>query len=143
MSNVNAIRGHQITVQIGNGADPEVFTHTAQINTTRGVTLTATTESGELVDLADQSLPATTVAAVKATNIKVDGNGVLQSTDVKTYSDWLLSGEAKNVKVIAGNATFTGPFLLTQFQVSGERMSLVEAQITLEQADKITVTATV
>lgn len=139
MAIIEPVVGHQMLVQVGNGASTEVFTHPVIINTSRGVTFTANTESDELVDAADQSKPAVTVRRVSATDTKIDGAGMLSKSDVKVYLDWAVSGVAKNIKVLCGNATITGPYVLTSFQVSAERMKTAEVQITLEQAGAITI----
>jgi predicted secreted protein len=141
MTTITPVYGHQLTVQIGDGESPEVFAHPALINTTRGITFTTATESDELVDIGDQSKPAQTFRRARAFDTKIDGAGMVHSSSVKEYADWAVSGEIKNVKVAFGNAVATGPFILTSFQISGERAKTTEAQITLEQAGPVTITA--
>lgn len=144
MPNITPVIGHQMTVAIGNGATPtEAFAHPVLINTSRGIKFTANTESDELVDTANQALPATTVRRVSATDSTIDGAGMVHASDVKTYLDWMASAAPKNVKVTMGNATVTGSYVLTSFSVTAERMKTAEVQITLEQAGAYTITATV
>jgi hypothetical protein len=144
MPAITPVIGYQMTVAIGNGATPtEVFAHPILINTSRGVTFAASTESDELVDTVNQALPATTVSRVSATSVKIDGAGMLHAADVKTYLDWIASGLPKNVKCTMGNAIVTVPMNLTNFQVSAERMKTAEVQITMEQAGAYTITASV
>ena len=140
MALISTKRGFQIRVHIGDGESPEVFTASALINTSRGFTMTANAESAEIVDAADPSLPAETQRVVKSTDTKIDGSGIMHSTDVKTWMDWTLSGEAKNIKITGMGATLTGPYLLTSFSVSADNYTTAEVQVTLEQAATPTVT---
>jgi hypothetical protein len=144
MPSLTPVIGYQMTVAIGNGVTPtEAFAHPVLINTSRGFSATASSETDELVDTVNQALPATTVRRVSATDTKIDGAGMVHLPDVKIYLDWFTSGLPKNVKVTMGGATVTGPYILTSFQVSAERMKTAEVQLTLEQAGAYVITATV
>ena len=141
MASISSKRGYQISVAIGNGADPEVFTQSALINTTRGLTLTTNLNAAEICDATDQSLPAATQRFAQSTDSKIDGAGIMHSTDVKTWMDWWADGVAKNIKVTGMGATLTGPYFLSSFQLTAEREGAVEFSATLEQADTPEVTA--
>ncbi|HEY0011557.1 MAG TPA: phage tail tube protein [Allosphingosinicella sp.] len=143
MAYISPVLGDQLLVKIGDGAATEVFTHPALINTSRGVSFSTNVESDELVDLADQSAPAQTVRRVRSTDCKIDGAGMLHAPDTKEWLDWAQGGEIKNIKVTDGNWVITGPFVLTSFQVTGERLKSSTCQITLEQAGAVTITAAV
>lgn len=144
MAAIMSARGHQYTVQIGNGATPtEVFAHPALINTTRSLTMTVNTASAEVPDATNQALPATTVRVAQSTDSKIDGAGLLHTSSLKEYMDWAASGVAKNVKFTGPGATVTGPYILTSFQITGDRVEMVEATMTFEQSGAVTVTATV
>ncbi len=140
MALISTKRGNQIRVHLGDGGDPETFTYSALINTSRGFTITANAESAEIVDATDPSLPAETQRVTKSTDTKIDGSGIMHSTDVKTWMDWALSGEPKNVKIIGMGATLTGLYLLTSFSISADNYTTAEVQATLEQASTPTVT---
>lgn len=142
MPAITPVIGHQMLVAIGNGASTEVFAHPVVINTSRGIKFSASTESDELVDTVNQALPATTVRRVSSTDSTIDGAGMLHANDVKVYLDWLASGQPKNIKVTMGNATVTGPYVLTSFSVTAERMKTAEVQLTFEQAGAYTISAT-
>jgi predicted secreted protein len=138
MAYITPVLGEQLLIQIGNGASPEVFTAPNLINTTRGISFSTSTESDELIDLANQSAPAQTIRRVKSTDVKIDGAGMIHKADVYEWIDWANGGNIKNVKVTDGSWVGTGPFVLTSFQISGERRKSSECQITLEQAGAIT-----
>jgi len=138
---ITTARGHQYTVQIGNGATPtEVFAHPALINTTRGITLTVNAASSEVPDATNQALPATTVRVAQSTDSKIDAAGLLHTSSLKEYLDWAATGVQKNVKFTGPGAIITGPYILTSFQTTGDRVEMVECTMTFEQAGAITVT---
>lgn len=139
MARIQPIRGYDIVVQLGDGASPEVFSATATINTSRGITFTQNTESNELIDVADQSKPATTVRTVTSTDTKIDGAGMVHAPDMATWIEWSLSGEARNIRIYLGaDECYQGAFLPTSIQYQGERASCAEFSVTLEQADEVT-----
>jgi hypothetical protein len=142
MARITPILGHQVLVKIGDGASPtEAFAHPALINTSRSITISTNTETDELIDIADQSAPAAIHRRVRSTDLKVDGAGMIHSADLHEWLEWSLSGEVKNCKVDTSTSTITVPMVLTQFQVSAERVKTAECQITLEQASPPTLTA--
>ena len=142
MAAIVPIIGHEMIVQLGNGATPtEVFTASASINKGRGFTITAETESDELVDATDQSLPAVTTRRTTSTDLKFDGSGIVHKTDLTTWLTYASSGAQKNVKFITatGAPTITVPMICTSVQVSGERKKFVEISVTLEAAGAFTI----
>lgn len=140
MATITPLVGGQILVQVGNGASPEVFSHPALINTSRGFTITNATESDEIPDATDPLAVATTIRRTRASDTKIDGAGLVDTASVAEYMAWAASGEARNCKVQIGSTTVTAKYILTSFQVSGERVKASECQLTLEQASKPTFT---
>lgn len=141
MASISTKRGHQISVALGNGAVPEVYTVSALINTTRGLTLTTNLNAAEVCDAADQSKPAATQRFAQSTDSKIDGSGQMHSTDVKTWMDWWALGTSKSIKITGMGATLTGPYFLSSFSVTAEREGVAEVSVTLEQGDTPAVTA--
>lgn len=141
MAYITPVLGDTILVKVGDGETSEVFTHDALINTTRGVTFSTSTESDELIDLADQSAPAQTIRRVRATDCKIDGAGMLHSPAVLEWLEWAQGGTIKNIQITDGEWIIEGPFVLTNFQLTGERLKSSTCQITLEQAGAVTVEA--
>lgn len=142
MATIQPIYGHQIVVKIGDGGNPETFAAPALINTSRGVNFSTSAETDELMDVADPSAPAITVRRIRANDTSIDGAGMVHKPDLEEWLEWATTGVAKNVEVSIGGEggpTVRGPFLLTSFQISGERVKTVEVQVTLEQADKVAV----
>ena len=138
MAYINPVLGEKILVKIGDGATPtEAFAADNLINTSRGVTISTSTESDELIDLADQSAPAQTIRRVRTTDVKIDGAGMIHADDTFMWIEWATEGTIKNCQVTDGNWLGVGPFVLTSFQVSGDRLKSSTCQITLEQAGAI------
>lgn len=138
MAYIQPVFGQQLTIQVGNGASPEVFSAPHLINTTRGLSFSTAAESDELIDLADQGAPAQMVRRVKSVDIKIDGAGMVHKPSVLEFMQWVKSGLPKNVKVSDGSWTLTGPVLLTSFQITGDRLKSAECQLTFEQAGEMT-----
>lgn len=140
MATIAPVLGEKLLVQLGDGNSPELFSAPNMINTTRGVSVSTTAETEELMDLANPSAPAQTVRYVKATDVKIDGAGMVSKADGYDWLEWSLSGEVRNIKVTDGTWVLTGPFILSSYQVSGERRKSTECQMTLEQAGPVTLT---
>ena len=144
MSFVAVANGENILVQIGDGASPEVFAHDCLINGDRGINLTASTITNTVPDCTDPTLPSKTMRSVDAVDTSVSGAGKMHATSVKTWMDWLISGDPKNIRVknnTTGSWQVAGSYLLTAFSVNGTPKTNAEVSITLEQADAPTVSA--
>lgn len=140
MAYLTPVLGHEIVVKIGDGATPtEVFTAPNLINTSRGVQLSTETVTDQITDLDDHGLPAQTHRRVASVDTKIDGSGKLHIGATYEWLDWISNGDVKNIEVISTKAGFRGfgPFVLTSFQITGERNQMSECQITLEQAGPI------
>lgn len=142
MATIVPVMGEQILIKIGNGATPEVFAAPGLINASRAISFTASTETDQLVDLANQSAPAITVRRVTASDFKVDGEGMINKADVTDYLRWSQSGEACTAQITDGKWKIQGPVVLTSFSVTGERLKCSTCQITFEQAGAMVITET-
>lgn len=142
---VAAVAGEALLIKVGDGAGPEVFTAPALINAQRDLKLSTTEKAVEIPRVDTPGAPAKTVREITAIDWQLTGAGVLNSGDDKVYADWLISGAAKNVKIInsvTGGLTLTGSAVLTDFQVTGNRGDKVQVQMTLKGADLPVSTAT-
>lgn len=138
MSYIKPVLGETILVKLGDGSSPEVFTAPNLINTSRGVSFNTSTESDELLDLENQSAPAQTIRRVRSVDCKIDGEGMLHSEDVAEWLAFAQSGEIRNVQIVISGIVVEGPFVLTSFQISGDRLKSSTCQLTLEQAGAVT-----
>lgn len=135
MATIQPVFGYQLLIKVGDGETPEVFAHPALINTSRGITFSTSTETDELMDVSNHGAPAITVRRIRSKDVKIDGSGMIHAPDLPEYLAWAASGEIKNIEVTIGGVVMRGPFVLTNFQVSADRVKTVEVQLTLEQAD--------
>jgi predicted secreted protein len=140
MSYIVPVLGETILVKIGSGASPEVFATPTLINTSRSISFATSTETDQLIDLENQSAPAQTVRRVTSTDCKIDGEGMVNKGDVHEWLEWAQGGLIKNLQITDSTWTVEGPFVLTSFQITGERLKSSTCQITLEQAGAVTVT---
>lgn len=130
-------------IQIGDGAQPEVFTPRCTLNSSRGFTLTGETTSRNLPDCADDLLPSKTLNFITAIGGEISGSGVLEKADDKYFADWLNDGTAKNCKVRVGGiggTQYAGAFKITSLSVTAETKDVVNAEITLVSHGAVTVT---
>lgn len=140
MSYIVPVLGETILIKVGNGAPSEVFSSPTVINTSRSISFSTSTETDQLIDLENQSAPAQTVRRVTSTDCKVDGEGMINRGDVHEWLEWAQGGLIKNIQITDGTFIVEGPFVLTSFQITGERLKSSTAQVTLEQAGAVTVT---
>lgn len=137
---VHVVSGEEILIQIGNGASPEVFAHDCMINASRSISLTATTRDQTIPNCSDPSKPDKTVRSVDALDSQISGDGKLHKTSVKAWAD--RRGQVVNVRGrIAGALRVAGPYILTEFTITGTAREFATASVTLVQADQPTISA--
>ena len=140
MAYIVPVLGSQLLIKIGDGAQPEVFTHANAVNTTRGVTLSTEVEADDLVNLSNQAAPAGKFRRIKSNDCKVDGSGMMDAESTFEWMERWQSGVPFNAKITDGNFLIEGKFVLTNFQLSADRTKPGENQLTLEQAEPVTIT---
>lgn len=122
MAKPATIRGTQLYVKIGDGADPEVFTHPCLINTQRGIQFQSNGQDVEIPDCALPDDPAWTDHEKMGLSATITGAGKLDTADIDDYTAWFASNDAKNVQVwLNAVGKWSGAFKLTDFQVTGDR----------------------
>lgn len=137
---VSVVSGEDILVQIGDGADPEVFAHDCMINGSRGFNRTATTTDQQIPNCTDPSQPPKTMRRTDSTDSTISGEGLLHSTSVLTWLNRV--GQVVNCRVLkAGAFLVAGPYILTEFSLTGNAREYATASVTLVQADEPTITA--
>lgn len=137
MAQAKTQRGVELFVEIGNGADPEVFAHPCSINSERGIDFAADTNDTNVPDCDDPTAPQWTLREITRKGATVSGQGTAHLPDQDIFFDWFNSGEAKNVKVrdaatgANGGRTYTVAMLCTAFRKSGSDSEFVNFSITL------------
>lgn len=136
---VDVVNGEKILVQIGDGADPEVFTHDCMINAERGVNLTASTIQQSVPRCDDPSAPDLVTREPDAVDSVINGAGKLHSSSTLAWMQRV--GKKVNIRVRqAGVWRIAGTYILTAFNVTGTVKNHTTASITLEQAAVPTIT---
>lgn len=132
-------------ILIGDGADPEVFSAICGL-TSKGLNGSADVVTTEVPDCSDEDLPSWQEKDVKSISLSMSGSGVWSKENHAILLDWFLSGAKKNVQVqyvdaAASSPEFLeGPCVLTQLNNAAEKGGRMTAEITLDFAQKPTVT---
>lgn len=137
---VSTVSGELILVQIGDGADPEVFAHDCLINASRGLSLTANVSEQSVPNCTDPSKPDKILRRVDSTDSTISGDGKLHSSSTLAWLNRV--GKVVNIKVRqAGVWQVAGAYILTEFSITGTAREFATASVSLSQADAPTITA--
>lgn len=145
MAKAKGLDGSALLIKVGDGADPEVFSHPCLINTSRGIEFPTETNQQQLPDCDNPLLMAWQGTRKTAIGCQVSGSGVLHTPNVETFFNWVSSPNTKNVRVelsgvsgANGGGYWAGAFHLTQFSVTGSRGEYCECSITLVADGEVT-----
>ncbi len=144
MAQATTIRGPSLLILIGDGADPEVFSHPCTINAARGLSLTANTNDTNVPDCDDPEAIPWLLREKTSKQGTVTGAGALHAADQDVFFAWLASDSPRNVRVVtniaagSGGRTYSGLFHCTQFDVTGDFGQVVQANITLVSNGAVT-----
>lgn len=139
-----SFNGSKIAIKVGDGGDPETFTHPCLINASRGIQFSSSTIDSVIPDCADQDAPAWVTREKDSLTVTITGEGIMDAASTADYFDWYEGAAAKNVQGVvnvgggANEQTFEGAFHLTEFQISGERKEKSQVSITLVSTGEIT-----
>lgn len=137
MTAVKTMVGEKLLIQIGDGATPEVFAHDCLINAERGIQLSSETQESIVPDCDTPSDPGWKQIFKDGLSIQVSGGGVLHTSSVETWFNWMNSDTAKNVRVnfnvagADGGGYISVPMKLTAFNVTGTRKINSTVEVTL------------
>jgi Phage tail tube protein len=138
MAQVKTLVGEKLLIQIGDGATPtEAFSIDCLINAERGVQMSAETQEFVVPDCDNPSLPGWKEMFKDGMSISVSGGGMLHTTSVENFFNWMNSDTAKNVRIkfdvsgALGGGYIAVPMKLTAFSVTGNRKQNTTADITL------------
>lgn len=123
---VPKVTGSKLLVQIGDGADPEVFTHDCLINTKRGIQFSSETNEFIQPDCDNPDDPAWKSVTKDGLQAKITGAGMLYTSSVEDWWNWYKGDIGKNVRfnlnvgAPAGGGYWAGSFKLTDFEVTSD-----------------------
>lgn len=112
----------KLSIWPGDGASPEDFTSKVCGLTTKGFQIAGTPSDTIVPDCDDPDLPAWVERTMRSLSSSINGAGIMAKETFAFWRDWMLSGEAKNVRVVLDInpiGYFHGSYLLTQFELTG------------------------
>lgn len=127
MAKPKTFNGTKLLVQIGDGASPEVFTHSCLINASRQIQFTSDTNDFVVPDCADPDAPGFKERVVDGLGAEITGAGVAGSDLIEALFDWWKTGDSKNIRVAIdvptgdGGGYWSMAAKLPSFSVSGDR----------------------
>ena len=114
-------------VELGNGANPEVFSVPCGF-TDKSLEIKGTTGDTEVPDCDNPDAPAWINRDMKSISATVSGQGVLAMSSLPTWQAWALNGTKKDLRVgpatqtlANGGGYFQGVGLLTSFKIDASR----------------------
>lgn len=144
MAEAKTVRGSQLLIKVGDGGDPEQFSHPCSINAERGLSKSAETRNNNVPDCDDPEGIVWTGTEKSSLSATITGSGTLHAPDQDLFDDWFESPDAKNVKVFTnitganGGRIYSGKFHLTQFEITGNNGETVQCRITLVSSGAVT-----
>ncbi len=140
MAKPTTISAAKLSIWVGNGESPEVFAAPCGL-TTRGIKFSADSNSIVVPDCNDPDLPAWIERVVRSLSVTINGSGVLAKEALQTWREWFLSGAPLNVRVVldgVGWGYFSGSFILSSFEVTGEIGNKVQTTIQADSDGPVT-----
>lgn len=141
MAKPTTFRGTSLLIKIGDGGSPETFDFPCGLTST-GLNRSAETNDVSVPDCEDPDAPAWTEREVSTMAWEASGSGILAAESVPIWDDWHASGLPKNVQVDVGTAgtgrRYVGRALLTAYNITGERGSKVQVEVTLSGDGELT-----
>lgn len=147
MAQAKTARGTKLLIKIGDGGGAETFTHNCSINGARSFQLQAQTNDVNVPDCDDPELMAWIEREKVSLGATIQGAGVLNTEDLEFFFDYAADADPKNMRIVVdvpgadGGGYFSGAFLCTDFQVSGDRGQKTDFSATFQSSGAITFTA--
>ncbi len=144
MARPTTVAFNQFLIEVGDGASPETFAAPCGL-TSKGFNQSASTQDTTVPDCDDPDAPAYVERAVDALSAEISGSGVLAMeafTDV--WEPWYRSALFRNAHVrldvpaADGGGYYTGKFILSQFNMTGQRGQKVNVEVTMVSDGEIT-----
>ncbi len=138
MAPVATVAGEKLLVQLGDAASPETFAHDCMINAARGIVFSSDVQEFIVPDCSSPENPAWKERTVDGLSAEVSGAGIMHVTTLPTWTAWLTGSSSKNLRVNVntggtgdGSGYWEGAFLLTGFEVTGERKGKIMFSATM------------
>jgi hypothetical protein len=123
MAKPTTLRWSKLSIWPGDGGSPEAFASKVCGLNAKGFSISGETSDSNVPDCDDPDLPSWTERTIRALSSGVTGAGLMAEETFDFWKDWMLSGEAKNVRIIldgvALDGYFAGAYVLTAFELTG------------------------
>jgi hypothetical protein len=142
MAKPTTLRSTKLLIELGDGANPEVFAAPCAL-TTKGLNFSATTTDTELPDCDDPDAATWTDRAVDALSAGVTGSGTLAMDALATWRTWFLSAANKNIRVkldlpqASGGGYFAMSAVLSGFNLAGQGKGLATIEVTIGSSGEV------
>lgn len=126
MAQQKTVRWHELDVRLGDGASSEAFVAPCALRA-RSIAFETQTSEAAPLDCESPETPAWMVRTAISKGGTISGNGLLDPDDLGTWWDYYSGGVEKNVRMAVnkpladGGGYFQGPYILTRFELNGER----------------------
>jgi predicted secreted protein len=132
----------EFLIEVGDGADPEVFSAPCGL-TSKSFNLQAATSDTNVPDCDDPDAPSWLERDVTSLSRDITGSGVLAEESLELWDDWATSGNPKNVQISLtdgddGTRTWTGSYILSGFEITGQIGEKVQVNVTLVSNGEVT-----
>lgn len=139
MAKPTTVTGAKLLIQIGDGADPEVFAAPCGLNT-KGINFGKETNDVTVPDCSDPEAPAWVERIATSLSAGVSGSGLLAQEALATWRGFFLDTDGKNCRIKidgAGWGHWAGNFICTTFNVTGEDGDKIQVEIELQSNGEV------
>lgn len=126
----------EMLVAIGDGGSPEIFTSPCGL-TTKTFGGTAATADTNVPDCDDPDAPSWLERDVTSLTRDITGTGVLAEAFLDDWDNWFASGDTKNCKVKIGDFEWTGPYILSTFNITGNIGNKLQINVSMQSDGQI------
>jgi predicted secreted protein len=137
MTQASTLKFSQFLIQLGNGADPEVFASPCGLNS-RGFSRTAATNDTNVPDCDDPDAASWLERDTVSLSASLSGAGVVADEDFDVWNDWFETGGSQNIKITLGTRVWIGSYKCTKLNITGNRGSRVTFDVSLDSDGKTT-----
>jgi hypothetical protein len=148
MTAVKHARGVKLLIKVGQAdGPPETFEAFCTVNAARSISGEAATNDFNIPDCEEPDKMGWLAREKVSLSYSLSGAGILNTPDVEVFAEYLADPLSRNCEIIVdvpaadGGVIFAGKFYLTQFEITGDRGSKMEATITMVSDGEVTVTA--
>ena len=131
MAQAQSLKFSQFLVQLGNGANPEVFDSPCGLNS-RSFNRTAATNDTNVPDCDDPDAPSWLERDIVSLSSSISGAGVVADEDFDHWNTWFEGGSSNNIRITLGKRVWIGPYKFTKSNVTGQRGSRTTFDVTLD-----------